>query len=176
MKRCLSSHGTRLAVLAAGIVLTLSACGGSGDENPPAPAAKPSVAAAKGGDETAKLIKGMVSAVSTGEAGSGVDLKFDLKSRPEAGQPFKIDFAFLPNRPSEVMRATFIAAPGLTIQPSAQAPEFAQVEAASVYRHELTVVAQQNGVFSVSAIVQIDSPAGPEVRTFTVPVVVGPPA
>jgi hypothetical protein len=49
------------------------------------------------------------------------------------------------------------------------------VQRGSVYRHQATVIPKDNGVFSLSAIVMVQTEAGDVTRTFSIPVVVGAP-
>lgn len=150
-------------------LLGLSACGG-GDPAETQPAAKP-----LSKDSPAFQTKGMVKAVRTDKTAGDVDLKFELKSRPAIGQPLQIGLAFLPKRDGEALRATFPPMSGVTIQ-AGPAADFGKVEAASVHRYVLTVLPQQEGVFSITAIAQLDGPAGAQIVTFAIPILVGPPA
>lgn len=174
-------HMSRIRSIAAAACLSglLLACG---DEAPDADATqaggtpkqaatpKPSAAAA-----AAEATRGMVSGVTnTSKPGAPVDLKFELKARPEAGQPLPIEIALVPRVASESLRATFIATDGLTVHSGGPA-EYAKAQAAAVYRHTLTVVPREDGVYYLSAIVLMDMPNGPEARTFSIPVIVGAP-
>lgn len=143
---------------------------------PPAAATKPAATAKPlAGATIAEATKGMVSGVTNpSKPGAPVDLKFELKARPEAGQPLPIEIAFVPRVATESLRATFIATEGLSVSSSVPA-EFQKAQPASVYRHTLTVVPREDGVYYVSAIVLMDMPNGPEARTFSIPVIVGAP-
>ena len=120
--------------------------------------------------------RGMVSGVAPGRAAdAAVDLKFELKSRPETGKPLTIDIALLPKVASDVMNVTYLANEGLTVQASTLPSRYERVRPGSVYRHQVTVVPRENGVFSLSAIVMVQTDAGDVTRTFSVPVVIGGP-
>lgn len=166
-------QGRSLAVLAT-LAFTLAACGGG--QEPGDAAARPATSSAGPRDPALEATRGMVSGVSAGKPeGAAVDLKFDIKSRPELGQPLTIDIALLPKVASDIMRATFISTEGLSIRASEVPAEYRQVQPGSVHRHQLTLVPRDEGVYYVSAIVMVQTPAGELARTFSIPVVVGAP-
>ncbi len=118
----------------------------------------------------------MVSGVAAGRAADAVvDLKFELKARPEVGKPLAIDVALLPRVATDVMNVTYLAPDGLAVQPTAMPSKYEHVQAGSVYRHQATVVPSDNGVYSLSAVVMVQTDTGDVTRTFAIPVVVGAP-
>jgi hypothetical protein len=138
----------------------------------PTAAAKPAARA----NDVEEATRGMVSGVAPGRAAdAAVDLKFDLKSRPEVGKPLTIDIALLPKIASEVMNVTYLANEGLTVQTSTLPSKYEHVQSGSVYRHQAIVVPKDEGVFSLSAIVMVQTDSGDVTRTFSIPVVVGAP-
>jgi hypothetical protein len=154
----------------------LTACGddpGSAAPGAPAPAAaKPATPATGVEDAT----RGMVSGVAAGRAENApIDLKFDLKARPEVGKPVTIDIALLPKVASPVMNVTYLATEGLAVETSTLPSRYERVQPGSVYRHQATVVPRADGVFALSAIVMVQTDAGDVTRTFSIPVVVGAP-
>lgn len=169
------TSGRDLVVVAIFAAL-LTACG---DNPEPVAAGAPATATAKPAAPAAAMeeaTRGMVSGVAPGRVEDApVDLKFDLKSRPEVGKPVTIDIALLPKVASEVMNVTYLANEGLTVQTSPLPSRYERVQPGSVYRHQATVVPRENGVFSLSAIVMVQTDAGDVTRTFSIPVVVGAP-
>ena len=118
----------------------------------------------------------MVSGVAAGRAADAfVDLKFELKARPEIGKPLTIDVALLPRVATEAMNVTYLANEGLAVQQSSMPSKYEHVQAGSVYRHQATVVPSDQGVYSLSAIVMVQTDTGDVTRTFSIPVVVGAP-
>jgi hypothetical protein len=161
------------------LACAVAGCGGDADPGVAAPAmpAQSTQAGAKSppGDID-EATRSMVSGVAPGRAADAlVDLKFELKSRPEIGKPVAIDIALLPKVTSDVMDVTYLANEGLTVQTSTLPSRYEHVQPGSVYRHQATVVPQNNGVFSLSAIVMVQTEAGDVTRTFSIPVVVGAP-
>jgi hypothetical protein len=117
----------------------------------------------------------MVRGVSAGKQGELVDLMFELKARPQVGEPLTIEVAMIPRVSSEQMRATFIATDGLTVRPSNAPPEYRNVQADSVFRQDVVVVPKADGVYYLSAVILLHTETGDVSRTFSIPVLVGPP-
>ena len=170
----------RALVVVGALICALGACGG--DKEPgraptPAGATSPAAGNRAPSDSVEDATRGMVAGVHAGKSGGLVDLKFKLKSRPEIGQPLAIEVALLPNAVAEVMRATFSSTEGVSVRTSEVPAEYRRVQPGSVYRHELTVVPHENGVYFVSAtvMVQTDAEGGEVFRTFSIPVVIGAP-
>jgi hypothetical protein len=159
---------------AAVVVLCLVACGEDAAQ-PAGPAADTTrQARAKATvDET----RGMVAGVTDEKKkGAPVDLKFEIKSRPALNEALPIDIAFVPREASELLRATFLATEGVSVSQSPEPAEYKDVQPQGVYRHTLTVVPKQDGVFYVTAIVVMNTSSGAaESRTFQIPVLVGAP-
>jgi hypothetical protein len=162
-----------VAILAA----SLTGCGDEPEPattGAPAPAATAKAVAPANGVEEAT--RGMVSGVAPGRAAdAAVDLKFELKARPEVGKPLTIDVALVPNVASDVMNVTYLANEGLAVQTSPLPSKYEHVQPGSVYRHQAIVVPKEDGVYALSAIVMVQTDAGDVTRTFSIPVVVGAP-
>ncbi len=169
-----SSHFLIVTMLAS----ALMACGGDSEPNAgqaPAGASSADIEAAAARADIAEATRSMVSAVSGGKQGELLDLKFELKSRPQVGEPLTIDIALIPRVSSEQLSATFIANEGLTVRASETPADYRNVQRESMYRQELIVVPKENGVYFLNAVVMIRTEAGDLTRTFSIPVLVGPP-
>jgi hypothetical protein len=165
-------HLAAVTVFAAALV----ACGG--DSEPKAARAPAARSTADGGGDGAAAsdpTRGMVRGVSAGKQGELVDLMFELKARPQVGEPLTIEVAMIPRVSSEQMRATFIATDGLTVRPSNAPPEYRNVQADSVFRQDVVVVPKADGVYYLSAVILLHTETGDVSRTFSIPVLVGPP-
>ncbi len=167
-------HVTARCVLSLVLATILFGCNRQPDSDKAQAAATPAVAVTKS-PETDAALKRMVRGVSAGKDES-VELKFELKDRPELGQPLIIAIALLPKISASAMRVTYISTDALAVQPMAAPAEYRDILAGNVYRHELSVVPRDNGVYYVSAVVLLDSDTGSVARTFAIPVVVGAPA
>ncbi len=169
----------RLALLLAAAV-ALAACGNEAPVEPDPAAAKTAetaAAAEKASAALAEATKHMVSGYSPpGKPGAPVDLWWEMKDRPKAGEPMTIELAMVPRIDTTHLRATFIATDGLNVRPSPTPASFKDAEAGGIYRHSLAVVPREDGAYYVSVIVLMDLEGGPQARTFSMPVMVGAPA
>ena len=168
----------RLALLLAA-ALALAACGNEVPVEPDPDAAKAAdtAAAEKASAALAEATKHMVSGYSPpGKPGAPVDLWWEMKSRPKAGEPLAIELAMVPRVDTTHLRATFIATDGLNVQASPTPASFKDAEAGGIYRHSLSLVPREDGAYYVSVIVLMDLEGGPQARTFSMPVMVGAPA
>jgi hypothetical protein len=73
------------------------------------------------------------------------------------------------------MNVTYLATEGLAVETSTLPSRYERVQPGSVYRHQATVVPRADGVFSLSAIVMVQTDQGDVTRTFSIPIVVGAP-
>ena len=163
------------------LIITLLAALGTACEKDPEPTAAGTATPVPGGtatpaDDAEQATKGMVSGVAGGRPEDAiVELKFELKSRPEVGKPLTIDIALMPRVATDTMNITYLATDELTVQPTTMPSKYERVQAGSVYRNQATVIPKENGVFSLSAIVMVQTDTGDITRTFAIPVVIGAP-
>ena len=121
-------------------------------------ASAPKVVRAKTPESDAELRR-MVSGVSAAKDDSIIELKFELRDRPQLGQPLQVAIALLPKVPATTMRVTYTSADARSLEATGEPAEFRDVQPGNIYRHELNVVARDNGVYYVSAVVLLDSDA-----------------
>ena len=109
------------------------------------------------------------------ETGGGVpvDVRFRLLTRPQIGESAKLDLVMVPSAPLDRLVASFNAEPGLSVAEGAAPMQRDQPQAGVPIQHELTIVAQRDGIFYVTATVLADSAAGSVARTFIIPVIAG---
>lgn len=171
MKQIPVSISRQLIALA--LACTLAACGG-GDE------AKNGKRAAKASDEAANATAAakspedarMANAVATGKTSAPVDLKYDVLTKPAAGQPFEIELAFLPRLAADTLEVEVTGIPGLTVASGGSA-RFAAVTGGSRHVAKVTVQADADGIYYVNVVARMVTNVQSEARTFAVPVVVG---
>jgi len=160
-------------LVALALACTLAACGG-GDE------AKNGKRAAKASDEAADATAvtkspedaRMANAVATGKTSAPVDLKYDLLTKPAAGQPFEIELAFLPRLAADTLEVEVTGIPGLTVV-SGGVARFAAVTGGSRHVAKVTVQADVDGIYYANVVARMVTKVQSEARTFAVPVVVG---
>ena len=116
----------------------------------------------------------MVAAVSVGKGGPPVGLRFELRSRPEAGQPVDLDLVVLPDAPDiERINGGFDGDENLALVEGGNLDSVEKPAQGSVIRHVLRLLPKQDGIFTVTAAVTVTLPNDSITRTFTIPVVVG---
>jgi hypothetical protein len=162
-----------VAAAAFGGLLALTGCGGkSGDETTqvrtavkpnPAQAAKPAPV-----DDDSRL----ANAVISGKTSAPVDLKYDLAVKPEAGKPFEIELDFLARLPADTLEVEVSGMPGLAVVGPATF-KFAKVVAGTPVVQKVSAQADADGTYYLSIVARMITQVQTEVRTFSVPVVVG---
>ena len=144
---------------------------------PSAKAAKPKLsaeanaaadAAAATKDATAKMAR----AVGNGKPGAAVDIRYDIRARPEAGKPVEVEVALVPGPGVDAMEATFAGMDGITLAGPLSA-SFPVVKAGEPYKHTLSLLPAHNGVFYITVAVNTQMGNTSLGRTFSIPFVVG---
>jgi hypothetical protein len=163
-----------IAVLAAGV----AACGGKDREGEakPADAAAPAANAggAAGAADELRDERRPANAVTTTEAGAELDLQYEVAPRPLTGQPFTIELMFVPLLPADSIEAQISATAGLRIT-SAESVRFESVHAGERYTSQVLAVGDAPGLYYVGIVARMATKVQTDARSFSVPVVVGPP-
>ena len=161
--------------VAGALIVVLAASGGCSKAQHAAPngahAARPAVKKGSGG--TAFELADMVSAVSSGKTPTDIELKFALRQRPTVGEPVDIDVAVVPVRELDQVYATFNATDGLEISSGGTMRQVEHPEPGVPIPHTVTIVAQRDGIFYVSATVLADSTTNSVTHSFSIPVIAG---
>jgi hypothetical protein len=151
----------------------LAGCGS--DEPPPAPAtqppkqvAQPKPAAPAVADPTEKMAR----AVGNGKPGAAVDIKYEFAGKPEVGKPVQLEVAFIPSAGVDSLEATFGGMEGLTLAGPLTA-SVSNAKPGEAYKHSLSVLANQNGVFYITVSVNTQISGASLGRTFSIPFVAG---
>ena len=162
-----------LAVVA--LAAVLAACG-RGDEEQAAVTDTPAAAGAPAGGAAAPVEspddKRMANAVVTGKVGAPVDLKYDVLAKPDVGQPFEVELAFLPRLAADALEIEVTGIPGLTVV-SGGTTRFGGVTSGERYVAKALVQADAPGIYYANVIAKMITQVQTEARTFSVPVVVG---
>jgi len=160
--------------LAATVILF--GCGSGETPGVAAGAAKPAAAARK--VPPAEVVSpNMVSAVGGARTGpAAVQLKFELRERPDVAQPLDIDVVILPaSADLERLYGKVEVGDGLELAEGAQiAPTERPVEGTPIL-HSIRVVPKKDGIFTVNAVVSAEAAGQSWSQTFSIPVIVGAP-
>jgi hypothetical protein len=116
----------------------------------------------------------MVAAVSPGKGGPPVGLRFEIRSSPEAGQPVDIDLVILPDAVSiDHIDGKIQGGENMSVVEGVDIPTVEKPAQGTVIRHVVRVLPKQDGIFTVTAAVNVDLATESITRTFTIPVIVG---
>ena len=179
------NHRISTAFVARAIALSLATalaagCGGKSDEeaasrtakrDATAPAAEPATegVAAMPGDEK------LANAVLTSKAAAPVNLKYDIAAKPDVGQPFEVELTFLPRLAADALEVEISAVEGLTLVTSGGV-RFDNVQAGERYTTKVLAQSAAAGMYYIGVAAKMTTKVQTEVRTFSIPVVVGTPA
>ena len=161
----------RLLALACAAICALSACSLRGNA-----ASQPTVAASaakRAAHPAAAHGTDMVAAVSSGKSSLPVDVKFELRQRPEVGQPAELDLLVIPSGQLDRLLTSFHAQDGVAIRSGAAPSVQDRPEPGVPIAHTLTIVPQQDGIFYVDATVLADWGGESIGHTFIIPVIAG---
>ncbi|HEY2590047.1 MAG TPA: hypothetical protein VGI35_00545, partial [Steroidobacteraceae bacterium] len=114
-----------------------------------------------------------VAAVAGDRGAVPVEVRFELRGRPEVGKPVELDIQVTPTAPLGRLVTSFHAEDGLSIEQGGAASETDRPTPGTPLSRALTIVAQHDGIFYVSATVLVDLGADSVARTFTIPVIAG---
>jgi hypothetical protein len=159
------------AALAASVIL--SGCGSG--ETPGVAGAPAKPAATPRNAQPGDLVSpNMVSAASGARTGpAAVQLKFELRERPDVAQPLDIDVVIVPASATlDRLYGRVETGDGLELAEGAQiAPTERPVEGIPI-RHSIKVLPKRDGMFTVNAVVSMDAAGQSWSQTFSIPVIV----
>jgi len=154
--------GRNLALsVAAAALLVGCGWGSSGDAAKPA-AAKP--ATAKAVSAADQLSRNMVGAVAANKpAALPIQVKFELRDRPQVGQPVELDLAIVPMSASvDRVSGKVEGEEGVEVVEGAQiAPTDRPAEGTPI-RQSVKVLPRQDGIFTVHVVVTVDASGTPD--------------
>jgi hypothetical protein len=161
--------------VAAALVLGSSGCGSTTESTAAAHARKtPGHHPAQVADPAARAPGDMVAAVSLSKTGPPVELKFELRQRPQVGQPLDVDIAVLPvSADIDSLYARFQAGEGLDLVAGSNLPGVDKPAQGVPIRHTVRIIPKRDGIFTLSATVGVNSAKDSVSRTFSIPVIAG---
>jgi len=157
-------------------LLGLSACGGSSNQSADGshPSAKKTAARHASVDPSERSPQDMVSAVSAGKGGSPVELKFELRDAPKAGEALEVDIAVLPDAPAiSRLSGQFTGGDGIDLVDGGDLPAVEKPAQGAVIRHLVRVLPKKDGIFTLNAAVTVNLADDSVTRIFAIPVIVG---
>jgi hypothetical protein len=164
-----SSLGPALAA-----TVMLFGCGSG--ESPGIAGTAPNPAAAARKPQPGEVVSpNMVSAVSSARTGpASVQVRFELRERPDVAQPLDIDLVILPGSATvDRLYGRVEVADGLHLTEGAQIAPSDRPGDGIPIRHSIKVLPTRDGIFTVNAVVSVDSAGQSWSQTFSLPVIVG---
>jgi hypothetical protein len=156
------------------LVLGLAGCGSGSDSAAKVDAKNKKSHAHIAIDPSGRALSDMVAAVTPAKAGPPVELKFELRESPQAGQMLDVDIAVVPDAPQiDRIYAKFQGGPGLDLVEGAELTSVDKPAAGAVIRHVVRVLPKEDGIFTVSATVSVDLTNDSITRSYSIPVIVG---
>jgi len=162
---------SRNLVLGLGALVVLWGCG-SGTHSAQSTKASAAAAAARkgnGGDT-------MVSAVTLNKTPSAVpvEVKFELRDRPQVAQPANIDLIIVPlSAAVDRVSGKVESDEGLELVDGAQIPAADRPAEGVPIRHSIKVQPKRDGIFTFSVVLLVDSGGQSATETFSMPVIAG---
>jgi hypothetical protein len=120
-----------------------------------------------------KALQNMVTAFSVAEGQVPLDVKFEIKQRPEVDKPTDIVLALIPKAGLERVQARISAGEGLELLKGSETAQFTRPAAGVPLMHDLSVLAKKDGIFYVRVTIILDSPSESVSRIYTVPLIAG---
>jgi hypothetical protein len=165
----------RVSAAALGAVAILSGCGSSETPGAAASAARPGQATPRRAQPVSLVPPDMVSAArASGTGAPAVQVKFELRQRPDVAHPLDIDLAIVPASSAlDQVSGKIEVGDGLELAAGGQIPPTERPVEGVPILHSIKVLPKKNGIFTVSAVLSVDSAGQSSSQTFSIPVIVG---
>jgi len=164
----IDTRAVRATVLVALIALA-AGCGGSDEPAKAGGAGKNK--SAKDAPKTESVDDRFASAVYLAKGMPAIDVKYDLLSKPVAGQPFEVELSFAPRLNTDLLEFTVTGMPGLDVV-SGGAASFQNALGHQPHTAKVLVQPVQEGVYYLSVTAKASSKVQSDEVAYSVPVVV----
>ena len=160
------------------VVLAAALLNGCGSHSPGAgPAGHPAgkTAAKKPLTPEDEFSRNMVSAVAANKPSMvPVQVKFDLRDRPDVGQPVQVDLAIVPMSASvDRVSGKVEGEDGLELIEGAEIAATERPVEGVPIRHAVKVLPRRQGIFTVRAVVTVDAGGVASTESYSLPVIAG---
>ena len=155
------------------LVAAVASCGGKDDESAAAASNHAKGKAQAKSQKPLPADERMAMAVSVGKTARIAELKYDLLSRPAAGQPVEIELAVTPQSQADSLDLEVRGMNGLEVVAGGSAA-FQHVAAGEVYKAKVLAQPAADGLYYLSVTAKLASKVQSDSATFSVPVVVAP--
>jgi hypothetical protein len=165
--------GRNLALSLAAAVLLLGCGSQSSSDAAKSAAAKP--ATRKALNAADELSRNMVSAVAANKPSAlPIQVKFELRERPDVGQPVELDLAIVPMSASvDRVSGKVEGEDGLEVIEGAQIAATDRPAEGTPIRQLVKVLPHQEGIFTVHALVTVDAGGQSSSEIYAIPLIAG---
>jgi len=166
---------TRILTPCFAAAVLLSGCGFGSKQGAGAPSGPTPAAASKAVNPAAAISANMVSAVVLNKtAGVPVEVRFEIKDRPQIAQPVAVELVIVPLSASvDRISGKVQAEDGLDLVDGAEIPVSDRPPEGVPIRHTIRVQPKQDGIFMFTAVLTVDGGGQSSTQTFSMPVIAG---
>jgi hypothetical protein len=165
----------RSLVLSIAAAVLIAGCGSQSSGGSAAGQAPIKAVTRKAANPADELSRTMVSAVAANKPSTlPVQVKFELRDRPDVGQPVDVDLAIVPMSASvDRLSGKVEGEDGLELLDGAQIAATDRPAEGVPIRHAVKVVARREGIFTIHAVVTVDASGQTSTETYSMPVIAG---
>jgi hypothetical protein len=165
----------RSLVLSIAAAVLIAGCGSRSSGGSPPGQAPIKAVTRKAVNPADELSRTMVSAVAANKPSTlPVQVKFELRDRPDVGQPVDVDLAIVPMSASvDRLSGKVEGEDGLELLDGAQIAATDRPAEGVPIRHAVKVVARREGIFTVHAVVAVDAAGQTSTETYSMPLIAG---
>jgi hypothetical protein len=155
-----------------GLALVATGCG---SKEAPAPKHAKAATVKKAASPADNLSPNLVTAVTTGKNGAALlQVRFELGARPEVGDPVDVDLVLVPAADNiDRIVGTVQGDDGLEVVSGETIPPAEKPVFGTPIHQSLKVRAKRDGIFTLSALITIDSGGQSLAPIYTMPIIAG---
>jgi len=165
----------RIITLAA-VLVGLALAGGCGSSHKATQAANTAAAAKKtqrADDGLARMVAGVTS-VKPGSTPLPLQLKFDLRERPQVAQPLDVDLVVIPlSGAIDRVFGKVVGEEGLELVSGGDLQQAAKPVEGAPIQYSVQVLPKTDGIYTLTASISVDSAGVISTQTYDIPVIAG---
>lgn len=152
------------------------AAAGCGSKSAPGPAqARTTAPVRKAGTPAESLSPNLVAAVTTAKSGAAMlQVKYELQARPAVGAPVDVDLVLVPQSDNiDQLSGTVQGDEGLEVLSGETIAPVEKLVFGTPIHHALKVRAKRDGIFTLSAVLTIESRGETLAPSYSLPIIAG---
>ena len=158
------------------VLCLATAAAGCGSKSAPGPAqARTTAPVRKAGTPAESLSPNLVAAVTTAKSGAGMlQVKYELQARPAVGATVDVDLVIVPQSDNiDQLSGTVQGDEGLEVLSGASIAPVEKLVFGTPIHHALKVRAKRDGIFTMSAVLTVESRGETLGPVYSMPVIAG---